>query len=367
MNFVGIGVSYIMEGEQAIITQVFKDAPADKAGVQAGDIMAKVDGKSLSGYTTEQIKELVIGEEGTALVLTVIREGKEVDLTVIRGEIDTTVYGYTLDDVAILKIYSFGDNSYHECIKYLDTFTEHKKLIIDLRDDGGGYQSAVEEIAGLFLPKGTIMMRQVYLDGDESEFKTSSNITYSFDKIVILTNENTASAAEVLTIALKEQLDNVIQVGTTTYGKGVVQSTFYLNDGSAFKVTSSKWLSPNGVSIDHEGIVPDYEVLLDDALLTTYEDFEEGQSFKIDAVSKNVEAAQKSLKYLGYEVDRIDGYFSSKTSDALKQYQSDRGLNSTGELDANTFKVLRGSVIRAFYFEVAKDSQLSKALELLNG
>lgn len=150
----------------------------------------------------------------------------------------------------------------------------------------------------------------------------------NIQNIVILTNGNTASAAEVLTLALKQQRDDVTVVGTTTYGKGTVQVSKMFDDGSALKYTTSKWLSPDGTWVNGVGITPDQEVKLHDVFYRSFSNMEDDESFCVDSVSDSIADAQQCLDYLGYTVDRKDGYFSSETGNALKQYKEEHGLKS---------------------------------------
>ena len=144
---------------------------------------------------------------------------------------------------------SFGDTTADECIRYLDEYQGYSKLIIDLRDNSGGYQDSVQKVAGLFIGKDKVVLQETDSENVTESYKTIVEKYYdNFKKIIVLTNKNTASAAEVLSICLKEQHENATLVGETTYGKGVVQKSFYLDDGSALKITSSYWSSPNGVS-----------------------------------------------------------------------------------------------------------------------
>ena len=286
LNVVGIGISYAKYAGVPTVLRVFKDAPADKAGMKEGDQLIKVDGIDVVDKTTDEIREMVLGEEGTIVTITIRREGEEMDLNITRGEVDVTVYAETVGDVVVLSIYSFGDHSYDEVKHYLDEYRDYEKLIIDLRDNGGGYQTAVEDIASLFLKEGSVVMRLVYGDGSENVSKTSGKTYYdNFKKIIILTNGNTASASEVLVMALREQHPNAVVMGTTTYGKGVVQTTVPMRDGSALKVTTSKWLSSRGVWINGKGIEPDIEVRQDDVIYMTYGEFPEGEEYEADQVS----------------------------------------------------------------------------------
>lgn len=366
MNFVGIGAQYAHGGGIDIITHVFEDSPAEKGGLQAGDILFAVDDQSIAGLTSDEIKGLITGQEGTNVKLSVKREGHQVDLIITRAPITYTAFAKAIDDVVILNIMSFGDSTCLECIKSLNEFKDYSKLIIDLRDNSGGYQEAVQEVAGLFLGYDEVVLNETDNSGVTKSYKTVCKHYFdNFKEIVIVTNKNTASAAEVLTIALKEKHKNAIQIGETTYGKGVVQSSFYLEDGSAVKITSSYWTSPNGVSINGIGVVPDEEVKLADVLYQSTYSFKENDEFKIDSVSTYVLIAQESLAYLDYDVNRQDGYFDASLKKAIEAYQSNHNLTVTSTLNQETYDALISSVILTYNTVIEKDAQLSRALEML--
>ena len=165
---------------------------------------------------------------------------------------------------------------------------------------------------------------------------------------------------------MKELRDDVTVVGKKTYGKGTVQITRTFDDGSALKYTTSRWLSPSGVSINGTGIEPDEEVNLHEVLTMPYTDMEEGDSYTVDSVSEYVRTAQLAMDYLGYASDRKDGYFSAATEQALKNFQQDKGLEVTGVLDEGTYKTLISNVVLEHSTNEAHDPQLQRAKELLN-
>ena len=185
---------------------------------------------------------------------------------------------------------------------------------------------------------------------------------------MILTNNYTASASEVLTMALKEGLDNVTIVGTKTYGKGVMQSKFNISDGSSIKLTVAYWTSPNGTSINGEGITPDVEIENHKALSFTGVNFD-GESYKYDSVSTYTNIVQYALDYLGYDIERFDGYFDYSTRDALIEFKVDNGLESGLEstLDRDTYVAIISKVIETKSLDLSKDVQLMKGRELLGG
>ena len=367
MNFVGIGVSYTMNDDMPTITRVFKDAPADKAGLLAGDVIETVDGTDVKGKTTAEVKDLVVGEEGSLVKVGVSRQGQSLVFDIYRGPVDSTVYGYTYEGIPVLNILSFGENTAHECVKYLDEFSDSERLIIDLRDNSGGYQTAVEDIASLFLEEDSIVMRVVDKHEDEIVSYVKDNKYYdNFKEIAILINGNTASAAEVLTTALVEQHANAYTVGETSYGKGVVQSSIQLFDGSAIKMTTSKWLTPNGLWINGIGIKPDYEILRHEAFYETYWPMEEDETYDIDSVSEYVHLASLGLDYLGYDVDRVDGYFDESIANALVNFQNKHALEANGVLDKTTYQAIISSIMKDYATNIENDVQFQKAVELIS-
>lgn len=363
MNFVGIGVVYSMTGESAIIQRVLPDSPAEKAKLAVGDIIDKVDGISVHGLESDKIKELVVGEKGTTVTITVIRNNETLDIDIVRDEVDNSVYCYSENDYIVMQLSSFGMSTGKDCEKYLDKYSNYDKIIIDIRDNTGGYQTSVKEIAGLFVGNGKVYLRQKDASGYETADLTSCDKTFNFKKIVILVNENTASAAEVFAICLREQLNNVTLVGETTYGKGVIQSTHYLNNGGVLKFSSFYWYSPNGVSIHKTGIVPDIIIKRHKIASEEYVDIS-NEVYKLDNVSDAIKLSELGLDYLGYEIDRMDGYFDISFENALKQYQFDNNLTIDGKLDKKVYESIISDVVVKLS-DLKCDEQYLKAIELI--
>ena len=366
-SYVGIGVEYSDVSGKALILRVFKSSPAERAGLQAGDIIAYIDGEQVEGMTTQDIKDRVLGVEGTIVTLTIERGSETFDVDVIRGVVNSTVFAYRENDCIVMELNSFGETTADECERYLQEFSEYKKIIIDLRNDSGGYQTAVRDISGLFIGPNEVYLRQKGIDGNETADRTPSDIKkYDFDKIVVLTSEDTASAAEVFAIVLRERCDNVTIVGKTTYGKGVIQTNRLLSNGGVLKITTYYWYSPNGVSINKEGVHPDIEVDMPEIYYQYYYDMAEDETYEYDSIGEPVKIVQLALSYLDYDVDRTDGYFSKSLEEALIAYQSENGLDPDGILNRDTY----GSIISLTRRELAnnaeKDPQLSKAKEIMN-
>lgn len=366
-DYVGIGVQYYKNGTLAIVSRVFKDSPADKGGILPGDIIRKIDGVDISDVDNDGIKELVLGEVGTKVTITVGRESTDLDLIITRDTISNTVYSYVEDDYVVLQINSFGEGTSKECASYLDDCSDYKKIIIDIRSNTGGYQTSVQEVCGLFIGPNKVYLKQKDKYGNELDSLTVSSKQYDFDNIVILINESTASAAEVFAICLKEQLPNVTLVGETTYGKGVIQTNRVLNDGGIIKITSYYWYSPNGVSINNEGVQPDIEVMMPDVYYLTYLPLDEDETYEYDSVSDAARIVQMCLKFLDYDIDRTDGYFDKNLESILIQYQKDKNIEANGIIDSNTFEMIVSDAASELYNNADKDYQLVKAKEIING
>ena len=258
-EYEGIGVTFVMDkkGEGKVIL-VNEDSPAAKAGIKAGDIMTKVDGKTFKN--ADDMSNAIRGKGGTDVKITYERNGKEKTVTITRDKIvNVSVMSDMLDgNIGYIRILSFEASTDENFKKALDSMEkkEVKGIIIDLRDNGGGLVDSATKIADMLLGKCNITYLQnregkkEYIDSDASK----TNLPY-----VIMVNGNTASASEIVTAAVKDNKGGKI-VGTRTYGKGVVQSTDTLDDGSALELTVLQYFSPNGHAIHKKGIKPNYVV-----------------------------------------------------------------------------------------------------------
>ena len=258
-EFDGIGVTYHEneKGEYEIIS-TFKGSPAEKAGMQKGDIITKVDGKEYD--TTDLLSTHIRGKAGTDVKITYMRNGKEKTVTITRARIKmTTVESEAMDgNIGYIKINSFEKNTATE-FKDALTDMEDKKvkgLIIDLRDNGGGLVNSSTEIVDMLIDKGTIMYTEDNKGKKEYTYSTDGRTDLPY---VVLVNENSASASEIMTAAIKENKGGKI-VGTKTFGKGIIQQSSELKDGTGYKLTILQYFSPNGNKIHGEGIEPDIKV-----------------------------------------------------------------------------------------------------------
>ncbi len=265
-QFVGIGVYIIQDTEKNAIRVLapIKGSPAEKAGILAGDYIVKVDDQA---YTGEQITEAtnkMKGKEGTKVKIQIVRDEKTVDFEVERANVrvnpvEADIYE---ENIGYLKISSFDQGSGSEVTKKIEELKEKniKSLIIDLRNNGGGIVDEAIEIADLFTNKDSTLLITKDKHGNESISKAKKDKVIEVP-IIVLTNENTASASEILAGALKD--NNVAKiVGTTTFGKGVIQELLTMKDGTGLKLTTNEYYTPNRNKINKVGIEPDEKIEL---------------------------------------------------------------------------------------------------------
>jgi len=265
-SYKGIGVTIqLYETGGAEVISVNESGGAYDAGIQVGDVIIAADGTDLTGMTLDEIVLLVRGDEGTFVDLTYVRDGQEYTVSVERRTLAVTLVRYAMidDEVGYLALTQFSESADEQFENALDDLLSQgmTKLVLDLRDNPGGRLNEVLKIADRILGSGLITYT---MDKDGNTEQYYSDDTQTLDiPIVVLVNENSASASELLTGALKDRGAATV-VGTTTFGKGIVQTTYPLLDGSAIKITTSRYYTPNGVCIHGEGITPDYEVELEE-------------------------------------------------------------------------------------------------------
>ena len=264
-HFVGIGVEiYAGDDGYIVVSSVTPGGPAEAAGILAEDKITEVDGESITGKTAADVSSLVKGEEGTDVTLTIFREstGEVLEKTVTRQDIQVKTVSWSMmdDNIGYISITNFRENTYSQFKEALDTLEAEgmEKLVLDLRNNTGGLVKSAHEIGEELLPEG-IMVYTMDKEGNRED--TLCDDVYNDVPMVVLVNGNSASAAEILAGAIQDTGRGEL-IGTTTFGKGLVQRLFTLPDGSGLNVTIQKYYTPNGTSIHGVGITPDYEVEL---------------------------------------------------------------------------------------------------------
>lgn len=270
-SYYGVGVEMTQNNTTGIITltQVFKDSPAEEAGLLPGDIIYKVGDTEVTGEDLTKVVSMVKGAEGTTVPITIAREGESDYLTIDVErrtiEISTVEYKMLEGGIGYIAISSFDNVTVNQFLNALDDLENQGEtaLIIDLRNNGGGVVSAACSILDRLLPEGLIVYTE---DKYGNREEINSDAENYFDKpLALLVNGNSASASEIFAGAIKDYGIGTL-VGTQTYGKGIVQKIYPLSDGTAVKLTVSKYYTPNGNNIHGIGIAPDEEVELDEAV-----------------------------------------------------------------------------------------------------
>lgn len=257
-TYQGIGVEI---NKDRVITKVTKNGPAEAAGLQAGDKFMSIDGTKLNDTDGNAVGLLIRGTNKKAVDIIVDRNGEELTFNVKIGTIEepAIVYGMQENNIGYIQISKFSrplTSQMENALKELEA-NGMEKLIIDLRNNTGGYLDSAETTASLFLKKGKLIYSLEDKNSKEDYYdQTETSRDYP---IVVLINNNSASSAEILAAALKDSYGAVL-VGQTSYGKGKVQQTYDMKDGSMAKFTSARWLRPTGDCIDKKGIKPDFEV-----------------------------------------------------------------------------------------------------------
>ena len=258
----GIGVEMGLRDGYVRVLRTLPDNPARKAGILAGDILYKVDGEEVYSLSTEEISKKVRGEEGTEVEVTVIRDGEEKSFKMKR-EVINNVSAYVDYDgsTAIVTVTRFDEDTGTMVQKFAKEFEKNgvKKVILDLRGNGGGYVNAAKDLLSLWINGDTILVQKSKHSDDKKTTSDANKAILSDMKTVVLVNGSTASASEIVAGALQDY-EKATVVGETTYGKGVVQNLFDFNDGSKLKVTTASWYTPKERSINKTGIEPDVKV-----------------------------------------------------------------------------------------------------------
>lgn len=269
-NFVGIGIYMVKNTEKGKIQVLapIKGSPAEKAGIQAGDLILTVDGVDYSADEMTIASNKIKGEEGTTVTIEVLRgtETKKYELKREKVKVNQVEGKVLSNNIGYINFTSFDETTADDFKAKFEELNKQgiKSLIIDLRNNGGGIVDQALQIADYVADKDSILLYEVDKNNKETVKKAKTDPIINMP-IIILTNENTASASEILAGALKD-LGKAKTVGTTTYGKGVIQQILKLSDGSGLKVTIEEYQTPNRSKIHKIGIAPDEEVKLPDSV-----------------------------------------------------------------------------------------------------
>ena len=266
-EYVGIGILInIGENDEISVAQVYEGTPAEAAGILPGDILVGVDGIDTVGMDYLKVVEMVKGEEGTEVTVSFLRDGKKHDFTLIRAEVTAEQVEWFMqdDEIGYIKIIQFTGNAselFHRAIDELEE-AGAKGYILDLRYNPGGDKDIAVDIGDTLFPKGDII---TLIDNEGNETVDRSDAYYLNKPLVVLINGSSASASELISGCVQDYGVGVL-VGETTFGKGVAQRFYNLDDGGVLRITSSYYETASGRCPQDVGITPDYEVILDEAV-----------------------------------------------------------------------------------------------------
>jgi len=400
----GIGITIEKSDAGVIITKVFDSTPAQKAGLKQGDIILSVDGLNLKEKSLEEVAALIRGPVGTKVALGVIKAGSNTItvIEVMREEIKINPVTYEIRDgnIGYIKIEMFNSNTTEFINKALKVLDEKgiSKIILDLRDNPGGEVIQAVNVARNFVPRGIITTLDFKSEKSEDKVYRSNLDKIKYD-LVVLVNEGTASAAEILAGAIQDTGAGML-VGTNTFGKALVQNLIPIITPEAFekyrkqlnadvvdaseliteygvsplnseilgwtKITTGVYITPAGRILDDKGLVPDYYVEkimpINGVLVDTIARLSKSESLKLNSQGTDVENAEKILKALGYDIDTPDTLLDNKTYKAIRKFQNDERLNPHGILDNPTQDAINKKID---ILMMQNDHQYMKAVELL--
>lgn len=264
--YVGVGITIQQEEDDSgfLIVMITQGGPAQEAGLEVNDLLIAVEDQDVRGMTSDEVRDLVRGEEGTSVALTVMRKGEHMTLSVERRRIEETVAeGELLENgIGLVRIYNFDDRCAQESIAAIEMLMAEgaQKLILDVRNNPGGFASELVELLDYLLPEGDLF-RSVSYDGKETVDTSDADCLEI--PMAVLVNGNSYSAAEFFAAALQEY-EAAVVVGEPTVGKGYYQNTIALGDGSAVALSTGKYYTPKGNSLAETGVTPDVRVDVDE-------------------------------------------------------------------------------------------------------
>ncbi|WP_286178814.1 S41 family peptidase [Bacillus sp. B4EP4a] len=363
-SFEGIGAEIQEQDGKIMVVSPIKGSPAEKSGVKPNDIILSVDGKSVEGLSSSEAVLKIRGEKGTKVDLSISRAGESepLELTIKRDTIPIeTVYAEMLDDgVAKIQVTSFSEHTVQELKTALEEMSKKdmKGLVLDLRGNPGGLLDQAIEMASLFIPNGKVVLQVEDRSGKKEVYKSKNDGELKIP-VVVLIDDGSASASEIVAAAVSESAD-IPLIGVKSFGKGTVQTAQDFKDGSNFKYTAAKWLTPEGNWIHKKGIKPDINVKLPDYASLPY--ISPDKELKASDSSSEVKAAEEMLKEAGHDPGKIDGFFDEATTNAVIAFQKEQKIKETGTIkDDTTVKLMQ--VIREKILK--NDTQVKKAVEVL--
>jgi len=262
-KYVGIGIKLISENKLIKIIEVLPNSPAEKVGLMINDLILEIDGESVLGKPLEVISKKIVGEKNTKLKLTILRNTEKIVVDITRDLVQLPqIFFQQKETVGIIKINSFGNNIDQEMLMVVNQISNSNidKLILDLRDNNGGFLEGAIDVSSYFVPTNSVIAIEKTKTTEKIHLSKTKEINLLNYPLVILINQKTASAGEITASAIKENNPESILVGQTTFGKGVIQSVFKVKDIGYLKLTTAEWLTKQRKTINQLGIEPDIKL-----------------------------------------------------------------------------------------------------------
>ncbi|MCZ6802601.1 MAG: S41 family peptidase [Proteobacteria bacterium] len=344
-EFGGLGIEVAMEDGFVKVISPIDDTPAARAGIKAGDLIIRLDDKSVKGMALNDAVKLMRGKPGSDIVLTVVREGEEkpLDITITRDIITVkSVRGKTLEPgFAYIRISNFQTHTAEDLRKSLKKLKQENNdnlngLILDLRNNPGGILDAAVGVSDLFLDSGLIVYTEGRIKDSKLKFTAKPSDILRDAPIIVLVNGGSASASEIVAGALQDH-DRAIIMGERTFGKGSVQTILPMNDEAALKLTTARYYTPSGRSIQASGIEPD--IIIENIRVESTADTSSRQIKEAD-LSGHLDNGQKDNEENKQKNDQEDSEDNEKTDDKNKKQKKEKKGPSLAETDYQLYEAL---------------------------
>lgn len=376
-SYVGIGVTVERVKDAVMISEVRRGAPADIVGILAGDLIIKVNGEDVTNYDIQSVSALVRGPENTTVDITVRRKDEEITFVVERKTVNVSSVTHYIDkekNAGYIHISSFNSQTADGVAEALMSFSyqDITNVVCDVRNNPGGELSAAIDTLSMFVPKNKLLVSIKYAKGGETKLYSHSNFNKLKYNLVVLVNENSASAAELFAGAIRDNKAGTV-IGTKTYGKGTVQNMLGLKDTADvklgdIKLTTAEYFLPEGGAVNKKGVSPDIvvkneEIPLDDG---SFSELIFEPKYSLGDKSAGVLAIKERLDSLGIFVGEVNDEYDSETEVAVTTFQRISNLYPYGVMDittqnflANTFmeatKIVDNQLKAAFDFFITKE------------
>lgn len=365
-NYVGIGMYVSQEGTQIVLGEPIEGSPAENSGLRVGDIIKAIDGVDVTNFALDKVTSLIKGKAGTNVNITVLRGGMEYTYTLTRAEINLNPITYNVidgTDAGYVKISSFNANTGLEFWRLAEEFNQKgiTKIVLDLRNNRGGYLYQALAVASFFVPDGKVVVTEEYKNPDNNKEHVALETPFKF-KAVVLINEHSASASELVASAIRDY-DAGILVGKRSYGKGSVQQVETLGSFNYLWMTVAEYFTPSHTPIHKVGLDPDYITPNTTKKFdtTTLEQYDTSKVYRLGDTGEDVRILKDRLRILGYTLPKDDVY-DANMANAVTQFQKATELFPYGVADITTQMKLYDVLAN---MDVEVDKQYELAVKLL--